>query len=165
MFTIKDQDQTNLSTLIAQAIDNDVREETESFTRRMNWFARTREIATSLPKLPVLPADTSIHSSVGNLMFYLPRIQSLINEIKALQWPDIFELNEVDTSIEDGNHYLRYCYNNSCDYAVFIFSPNREGSTCVMTQIGEKEVVIKQKIYEVTCTEGASENPLGQAQE
>lgn len=132
-------------------------EELRSIQRKFEWFARNEMLLEAMPELPKLPESTQIYCLVGDIYLYLPRIQSLIRQIKELPWGDSWKLTETDSSKADGNYTLSFKFENSSDRVIFYFQVSRDGATCELVRVGEETKTTTVPIYEVTCKEGAEE--------
>ncbi len=96
--------------------------------------------------------------------FALPFDFKLINQVKvfvSMQFPEFVLSRENqfvwDTSKSAG-HFLEYetqedSWRDRVTFQV-AFRTEKEGTTCVLNQVGKKEV----PVYEVICKDGASEN-------
>lgn len=118
--------------------------------------------------LPDVSNEYSFWVTFGDINITLPRIASEISRYEKLfkdfaeSHDDVFFTSD-DTSADDGIYQIRLVhkakglYQYSSCYVSIRFSPNEEGSTCVLTQIGKRKVEREIPVYEVTCPEGAGQ--------
>ena len=126
--------------------------------------------AKNLEKIPVdlfqqaFPDGEWHNSWAGGLVFTLPYNFQLIEIVKAFvqdQFPE-FELYHEHQNVwgreKEAGYFLYYRTTDKYGFGdstfEVAFRTGRDGTTCVLNQIGTEEV----PVFEVTCEEGAKEN-------